>query len=69
MSVVAIFIVGTILFFFTTWSSVAFGLSRMHELQSEDIESSDAMTVVEKTDFTELHVSRPAPSAPDQPSS
>lgn len=69
MSVVAIFIIGAILFFLTTWSSVAFGVSRMHELQSRDIESSDAMTIVEKTEFTELHVSQPTPPATDQPPS
>lgn len=67
MSLVAIFIVGTILFFFTTWASVAFGLSRMHELQSRDIATSPSTTIVDQSEFTEVHVTEPGTRTTDKP--
>jgi len=50
---IAIFIVGTVLFFATTWATVAFGVWRVHQLQRDEL--SDRVTEIEDLGFTELH--------------
>lgn len=63
MSVIAVFIAGSLLFFFTTWATIAFALHRMHELQHSDLQESDRLVITDESGLTEIHVERPRPSA------
>lgn len=58
MNDVAIFVIGSLLFIATTWATVAFGISRMHELELKDRSESPAISGVEKEGFTEVYRTR-----------
>ena len=56
MSEVALFGVGSLLFIAITWATVAFGVHRVHELQTEELERSDQTVIERPSGFTEIHV-------------
>lgn len=58
MSDVAIFAFGGVIFIISTWAVVAFGLSRMHELQREDLDESPRITEVREDGLTEVYMTR-----------
>lgn len=68
MSLLALFLVGSVLFFATTWATVAFGVTRMQQLQHDDLEQSGQVVVDTESGLTELHVERaPSPTAATEP--
>lgn len=70
MSQVAIFIVGAILFSATTWSTIAFGMTRVQELYLEDLRSSGAATAIHpesKYTYTEQVAPTPESTRPAVP--
>ena len=60
MSDVAIFGVGSVMFTLTTWATIAFGMSRIHDVQLRDLESSNRIAEVRASGLTELHMTIPA---------
>lgn len=56
MNDIAIFGIGSIMFIATTWSTIAFGVKRMHELQDEELERTGRAPQTEESGLTELHV-------------
>lgn len=56
MNDIAIFGIGSIMFIATTWSTIAFGVRRMHELQDEELERTGRAPQPEESGLTELHV-------------
>ena len=55
MSEIALFGVGSLLFIAVTWATVAFGVHRVHELQTEEVERSDRTVVELPGGLTEIH--------------
>lgn len=55
MSEIALFGVGSLLFIAVTWASVAFGVHRLHELQTEELERSEQTVIEQPGGFTEVH--------------
>lgn len=55
MTEIALFGVGSLLFIAVTWASIAFGVHRLHELQTEELEKSDQTVVEQPGGLTEVH--------------
>ncbi len=64
MSEVAIFSIGSVMFVATTWATISFGMSRMHELRHRDVEASGGRIQLRESGLTELHSVNP-PVDPD----
>jgi len=60
MGEVAIFSVGAVLFSFTTWATIAFGMDKMQKALIDDLEESDVVTEIRDGKYTDLHLTRPA---------
>lgn len=59
MSEVAIFTFGSVMFIATAWATIAFGLSRIAELQAADLEGSGRVAESRSDGLTEIHVTLP----------
>ena len=65
MTEAILFVVGSVVFVITAGASVTFGMFRAHELQRADLESSQRVSDVEETTFTEIHRTQRLPGEPD----
>ena len=59
MSDGVIFGIGAVLFIATTWATIVFFLSKIHELHHRDILASAEVSRIESDTFTEMHVRAP----------
>ncbi len=59
MSDGVIFGIGGILFFATTWATIAFFLSRLSDLHRQDVLASPEVVGIESDTFTEVYVREP----------
>lgn len=62
MSDAAIFSVGSLFFIATSWATISFGLSRVHELKVRDVEAAGSAVKTTGSGLTEVYES------PDRPS-
>lgn len=73
MTEAAIFAVGSVMFVITTWATIAYGLTTVHELRLRDIDSSGDVSVEPAGQYTERYVrtsnDTPPPRQEEGPSS
>jgi hypothetical protein len=71
MSDLFVFSFGSIIFIFSTWATLSFGLAKMHELAEKDMNESPRIAEIQKGQFTDVYVTQPldesAASPPEVP--
>lgn len=62
MSDAVIFSVGSLFFIATSWATISFGLSRVHELKVQDLRESGREITVTESGLTEIYETPESPS-------